>query len=89
MISESLQIKKRVKKSMNKIVQTIIIAIFLVALIFLITIVGILLIVVSAVGIVIAVLMEGARNEKKKERFADDFCFEVVHLHPKETSVCV
>jgi Flp pilus assembly protein TadB len=90
MISESLQIKKRVKKSMNKIVQTIIIAIFLVALIFLITIVGILmLIVVSAVGIVIAVLIEGARNEKKKERFADDFCFEVVHLHPKETSVCV
>ena len=69
MISESLQIKKRVKTSMNKIAQTIIIAIFLVALIFLITIVGILmLIVVSAVGIVIALLIERARNKKKKER---------------------
>jgi hypothetical protein len=69
MINESLQIKKRGKTSMNKIVQTIIIAIFLVALIFLITIVGIfMLIVVSAVGIVIALLIESACNKKKKER---------------------
>jgi len=69
MISESLQIKKRVKTSMNKIAQIIIIAIFLAALIFLITIVGILiLVVVSAVGIVIALLIERARNKKKKGR---------------------
>jgi Flp pilus assembly protein TadB len=67
-INESLQIKKRVKASMNKIAQTIIIAIFLAALIFLITIVGILmLIVVSAVGIVIALLIERARNKNRKE----------------------
>jgi hypothetical protein len=67
-ISKSLQIKKRVKTSMNKFAQTIIIAIFLVSLIFLITIVGILmLIVVSAVGIVIALLIERARNKNRKE----------------------
>jgi uncharacterized membrane protein len=67
-INESLKIKKRVKASMNKIAQTIIIAIFLVALIFLITIVGIfMLIVVSAVGIVIALLIERKRNKNKKE----------------------
>jgi uncharacterized membrane protein len=53
---------------MNKIAQTVIIAIFLAALIFLITIVGILmLIVVSAVGIVIALLIERKRNKNKKE----------------------
>ncbi len=68
MINESLQIKKRVKTSMNKFAQAIIIAIFLVSLIFLITIVGILmLIVVSAVGIVIALLIERKRNKNKKE----------------------
>ena len=68
MINESLQIKKRIKTSMNKIAQTVIIAIFLAALIFLITIVGILmLIVVSAVGIVIALLIERKRNKNKKE----------------------
>ena len=68
MINESLQIKKRVKASMNKFAQTVIIAIFLAALIFLITIVGILmLIVVSAVGIVIALLIERKRNKNKKE----------------------
>jgi len=67
-INESLQIKKRIKTSMNKIAQTVIIAIFLAALIFLITIVGILmLIVVSAVGIVIALLIERKRNKNKKE----------------------
>jgi len=67
-INESLQIKKRVKTSMNKFAQAIIIAIFLVSLIFLITIVGILmLIVVSAVGIVIALLIERKRNKNKKE----------------------
>jgi uncharacterized membrane protein len=67
-ISKSLQIKKRVKASMNKIAQTVIIAIFLASLIFLITIVGILmLIVVSAVGIVIALLIERKRNKNKKE----------------------
>jgi uncharacterized membrane protein len=68
MINESIQIKKRVKTSMNKFAQAIIIAIFLAALIFLITIVGILmLIVVSAVGIVIALLIERARNKNRKE----------------------
>jgi uncharacterized membrane protein len=67
-INESLQIKKRVKASMNKFAQAIIIAIFLAALIFLITIVGILmLIVVSAVGIVIALLIERKRSKNKKE----------------------
>jgi hypothetical protein len=58
---------------MNKIAQTIIIAIFLAALIFLITIVGIfMLIVVSAVGIVIALLIERARNKKKRDNSAGD-----------------
>jgi hypothetical protein len=53
---------------MNNFAQTVIIAIFLVALIFLITIVGIfMLIVVSAVGIVIALLIESARSKNKKE----------------------
>ena len=69
MINESIQIKKRVKTSMNKIAQTIIIAIFLAALVFLITIFGILvLVVVSAVGIVIALLIEWYTTKKKKDR---------------------
>jgi Flp pilus assembly protein TadB len=54
---------------MNKIAQTIIIAIFLAALVFLITIFGILvLVVVSAVGIVIALLIEWYTTKKKKDR---------------------
>lgn len=53
---------------MNKAVQAIIIAIFLAAVIFLITIVGILMLfVVSAVGVVIALLIESARNKKEKK----------------------
>ena len=74
MISESLQIKKRVKTSMNKFAQTIIIAIFLAVVIFLITIVGILmLIIVSAVGIVIALLIERARSKRIGQFMAREF----------------
>lgn len=51
---------------MNKPVQAIIIAILLAALIFSITVVGVLMLfVVSAVGVVIALLIERARNKKK------------------------
>ena len=60
---------------MNKIIQIITIVIFLAAIVILITIVGIwALVVASIVGIVIALLIERVRNEKKKD-YAGDCVF--------------